>query len=407
MTSSMLLSVQDLVGEGASAVLDRLVGYGVQSATVAVAYHRARDVTPHGKTRLTMRTDGVHLPVAGAGFTELVPPEQPARLHLNSGLIAAISERGLGLDGWVVICHNTSLGLRHPELTQVTCFGDRAAPADLCPAQPRVRTYARQLAVAVARLGVESVVAESLHYGTFDHGYHHERSFVELSQVDRFLLGICFCNACGAAADARGEDAKQAAAEARRALEPVMAGRPGPAQDLTPDFLGAHVGPAFAAFAAGRTQVVTSLAAEVGDAVETAGAKLLVLDMTGAVKGYASGTPAGALAAQDAWQVGVDVAAVAGTGVVHIGMLAYARSSGRIAADVAAYRDAIGPGPLLRALLRPSAPDCASADDLTAHVRVALAAGADAIGFYHYGLCTFADLERVPQALHAVAGEPV
>jgi len=271
-----------------------------------------------------------------------------------------------------------------------------------------VRAYARQLAVAVARLGVGSVVAESLHYGTFDHGYHHERSFVALSKVDRFLLGTCFCDACGAAAGARGEDAGQAAAEARRALAPVMAGRPGPAQDVTSDLLGAHVGPAFAAFAAGRTEVVTSLAAEVGTAVETAGARLLVLDMTGAVKGYANGTPTGALAAQDAWQVGVDVAAIARTGVVHgIGMLAYASSSRRIAADVAAYRDAIGPKTLLRALLRPSGPDCASADDLAAHVRATLAAGADAVGFYHYGLCTFADLERVPQALHAVAGEPV
>ncbi|MFI1708653.1 hypothetical protein [Streptomyces griseoruber] len=53
-TASTYAFVEDLRAEGTAAVLDRVLGtYGCDTLTVAAAYHRARDVTPHGPARVT------------------------------------------------------------------------------------------------------------------------------------------------------------------------------------------------------------------------------------------------------------------------------------------------------------------------------------------------------------------
>lgn len=60
---SLYAFVEDLRAEGVGPVLDRVLGaYGCDTLTVAAAYHRARDVTPHGPARVTLRRDGVHFP---------------------------------------------------------------------------------------------------------------------------------------------------------------------------------------------------------------------------------------------------------------------------------------------------------------------------------------------------------
>jgi hypothetical protein len=46
--SSIYAFAEDMRAEGTVAVLDRVFGYGCDGVTVAAAYHRARDVTPHG-----------------------------------------------------------------------------------------------------------------------------------------------------------------------------------------------------------------------------------------------------------------------------------------------------------------------------------------------------------------------
>nr|BFE86954.1 hypothetical protein GCM10020093_095550 [Planobispora longispora] len=78
MDSSVYVYVEDVRGEGLQPVLDRVAGYGVAGVTVAAAYHRTRDVTPHGSSRVTIRRDGVHFlpPEDLFGGLRLVPPVQ-------------------------------------------------------------------------------------------------------------------------------------------------------------------------------------------------------------------------------------------------------------------------------------------------------------------------------------------
>jgi hypothetical protein len=199
--SSVFVGVEDLRGEGSDVVLDRIVDeFGATGVTVAAAYHRARDLTPHGSPHVTIRRDGVHFVPDEDLFTglRLQPPvQQGASEHPLRSLRRATSERGVGLSGWTVFCHNTTLGEAHPDCTTENAFGERGSPADLCPSQPDVRAYVLALARNVARLGVDEVVAEALHFGTFEHGYHHERSFIDSEISIDFCWAFAFANSAG------------------------------------------------------------------------------------------------------------------------------------------------------------------------------------------------------------------
>jgi hypothetical protein len=404
-TASVYTFVEDIRAEGTDAVLDRILGrYGCDTLTVAAAYHRARDVTPHGPARVTLRQDGTHFPPPADlfGGLRLRPPVQPgAEREPLRELRRRTAERGAALHGWTVFLHSTTLGLAHPDVTQENCFGDHAAPADLCPSNPDVRAYAVALARSVARQGVDAVVSESLHFGSFGHGYHHERSFVPLGPVEEFLLGLCFCSYCVRRADSAGVDCAAARAEATRTVGRLLDGADPLPGALVSGELADVAGESVAAYVRTRCDTVTSLAAAVADAVADEGSRLVFLDLTGAVKGYADGLPTGPLAAEEAWRVGVDPAAV-GAVVPGYAVLAYARDPARVAADTAAYRAALPDTCTLRTVLRPGAPDTASADALAEKTAEATGPGrADAVDFYHYGLLPYPVLDRIPTALEA------
>lgn len=403
--SSVFAGVEDLRGEGTDVVLDRIVNeFGATGVTVAAAYHRARDLTPHGSPRITIRHDGVHfIPDDDLfGGLRLQPPVQRgANEHPFRSLRSATSERGATLSGWTVFCHNTTLGEADPDCTTENAFGEHGSAADLCPSHPDVRAYVLALARNVARLGVDEVVAESLHFGTFEHGYHHERSFVTLGGIDRFLLGLCFCMSCRNLAKQRGVDAEAARVVCQQLLTAVLAGGEPSSDDVTPESVAIHGGSVLADYTTSRVQTVTDMATAVSEAVAEAGSNLVFLDSAGAIKGYAAGTPRGRLAAEDAWQLGVDPA-VLGQRLPAYSVLAYAHDTVRARDDVAAYRAALGEKPELRVVLRPCLPDTESAAHLAAKVAAVVAAGADAVDFYHYGLVPLNDLRRIPVALHAL-----
>ncbi|MEU7882823.1 hypothetical protein [Microbispora bryophytorum] len=397
MDSALYVFVEDLRAEGVRGLLDRASAYGVRGVAVAAAYHRARDVTPHGASRLTLRRDGVHFPPPDDLFDglRLTPPVQPgAQDRPLDELRRACADRGMRLHGWAVFLRNATLGLAHPDVTVENCFGDRGSPADLCPSHPDVRAYAVALARAVARQGVDTVVAESLHFGAFA----YERCVVALGPMDAFLFGLCFCAHCMRRAADLGVNAEVARQECARIVGGVLDGDPPAEGEVTRAALTAYAGPETVAYARARSESVTSLVGEVAAAVTAEGARLTFMDATGAAKGHAHGLPSAALAAHDSWQLGIDLVAL-GDLVPSFAVLGYARDPARVADDVAAYRRSVGKNPELRVVLRPGAPDTDSADRLAAKVRVARTAGAGAADFYAYGLAPFETLGRITDAL--------
>lgn len=397
-SSSLFAFPSDLVAEGVDEVLARVRDHGAAAVTIAVAYHQARDVMPRGKAgKVAHRHDGVFLPLppdVWAGV-RLRPPVQGAA---EAAAVERLVERAGpgGVQAWTVFLHNTTLGAAHPDVCAENCFGDRLL-ADLCPAHPDVADYAVALARTAA--GAGPVIAESLSYGTFDHGHHHERSFVPLGPGERLLLGLCFCAHCGRAAEAAGVDAGRLRAAVAGHLERALNGEAPPTPD-DPASLRAAVGEDLAGFLAARQGVVTELTRRVADAVHADGGRLVYLDLTGALLGYGDGTPQGPPAAGQGWRIGVDVAALAPL-VDGYACLGYVRDVDRLRADVASVVAAAGRCPV-RVVLRPGHPDTAGTADLAEKVAACAALGAHAVDFYNYGMYPWPVLARIPAALAGI-----
>jgi hypothetical protein len=408
METSMLAFATDLCDEGLDAVLGNIQERaGVDGLTMAVAYHDARDLFPHNPVHKVRYLEG------GAVFfqpeesryegLQLQPrvAELARTLDPLDDLCTAAGERGMNASAWVVFLHSDRLGFRHPECATQNAFGDRYL-TDLCPSNPEVRAYARALASDVARYEISTILAESLHFHGLTHGYHHERYFEELGTVGTYLLGLCFCVHCLAAARRTGVDAEMVHRSVRDELERLFAdgGVPESSEELTRDRLAAFGGEQLLGYLDERVETVTSLADEVSAAVGE-GTSVVFLDLSGAQKGFATGNPTGDAAPTIGWQTGVDVTALA-EACDTIEATGYAADPDRLSFDLDAYHPVLADASRLGLMLRPMPPDCRSADNLTAKVALARERGLKRIDFYHYGFCRLRSLDWIRQSLSAV-----
>jgi hypothetical protein len=391
--TSIFAFATDIKDEGVDVVLDNVQHRGgLDGITVAAAYHEARDIFPHNPARkvrflesgaVFFRPDPVHW-----RDVRLQPPVSEAADALQE-LIAAAECRGVQVHAWTVFLHNGALAEAFPDCAPQNAFGDPYV-TELCPANPDVRTYARALAADVARLGVETIVAESLHYHPLEHGYAHERYFVPLGPRARYLLGLCFCRHCLRAGARAGVDAEALREAVRDELELLFAGAEEQPLEVEDDLAG---------YVRAREEIVTALAAEVADAARTEGVGLAFMDLSGAVKGYANGRPTGEAAPAMAWQLGVDVKAVAGV-CGSLEAIGYAYDPQRLRLDLEAYRALAGDA-ALNVVLRPTAPDCDSPDNLRTKLDLARELGLARVDFYHYGLMRLDALDWIRAAVSA------
>jgi len=404
MRTSAFCFASDLADEGVEPVLDNIQGRaGLGGVTMAAAYHGSRDLFPHARTRRLRYQPGgeVFFRPDPARWRGLALQPRPSRLTQDrdplGALIAAAGPRGLDVQAWTVFLHVDWTEDGDPRFAEQTCFGDPCL-TELCPANPDVRAYALALATDLAGRGITSVLAESLHHHLLEHGAHHERYFVELGSGARLLLGLCFCEHCLEGARRHGADPGELRARACAEVEHAFAGGGAPSSsELSREEAGGLLGGQLGALLESRGEVVTSLVGEIAEATRAHGVRFEVLDSSGAVKGYATGRPAGDAAPSIGWRFGTDVAACARAGAA-VGAIAYAAEPARVALDLAAYR-ALAPAAPLVAAMRPVPPDCDAAENLAEKLRVAAAAGVDRVDIYHYGMAPLSALDRVREAL--------
>lgn len=168
----------------------------------------------------------------------------------------------------------------------------------------------------------------------------------------------------------------------RAELGRVLDGTPTtlPDGEVDHDTLAALADGELGRFLRAREGVVTSLVAEVCEAVEAAGASRVVpMDMAGATLGYATGTPTGPPAPASAWREGFDPA--------------------RLRGDLAAYRTLVPPARERSVALRPMLPDCDSAANLTAKVALLREFDVAWADFYHYGFMRLDALDWIREAM--------
>ena len=408
METSLFAFATDLHDEGLATVLDNVQHRaGVGGVTIAASYHEGRDLFPHSPKRKVRFLEGGALffrPDLSRYDGLRIQPhvsELARETDVFGELCAEAEQRGLEVHAWTVFLHNDTLGVRYPDCAPRNAFADPYV-TDLCPTNPDVRAYTRALAGDVARLGVTSIFTESLHYHALEHGYAHERYFIELGPLSRYLLGLCFCEHCLAAARERGVDGEAVARFAREELERVFerAGTEATRDDIARDEVAALAGGELGGYLQAREETVASLAAEAAAAARAEGASFTFMDLSGAVKGYATGRPAGDAAPTIAWKLGVELASV-GEACGSIAAIGYAADPERLRFDLEAYR-AVAPSARISVAMRPMAPDCDSAENLAAKLRVAREVGVERAHFYHYGFMRLESLDLVQEALAAL-----
>jgi len=375
---------------------------GVTGVSFAAAYHHARDIFPHNPKRTIYFHEGgsvffhpelqrydVIRPVRGT----LAADRDPLR-----ELCAAAEKQAMHIRAWTVYLHNNRLGSQHPECTPRNALGDRF-PTELCPAHPDVRRYAVALTADVARYPIRSIMAEALHFKPVEHGYHHERYFVELGPTARFLLGLCFCGSCLDAALAAGVDAGGVQRTVAKTLRRWLDAGSGGHDPVDRDQLGLLASSEMAGYLDAREKTVTSLVSEVQEAATAAGVRLTFSAHGGSAKG---GKTQNSDSTNTSWMLGVAIEEIA-TVVDEFEVLGYATETAAIKRIVTGYAAAIADRAEVAVALRPMWPDTTSAQDLSDRVQVAVDAGASRIDFYHYGLMPKGSLDWVGAAMAGIA----
>jgi hypothetical protein len=196
---SMWIYLWDLADEGYDSVLARMKESGMESLSLAAAYHAGKFLAPHNpKHKVVYPEDGVVYFQPSSKHYKRIRPVVSKLIqegHSLASVKRSTDKQGMKLNAWVVCCHNTALGLQYPDIACVTAFGDRI-PQNVCPSHPDVRAYLRGMVGDIAHQGVGRIELEALQFQGYVHGFHHEREGIPLSSAARFLLGLCFCPSC-------------------------------------------------------------------------------------------------------------------------------------------------------------------------------------------------------------------
>ncbi len=400
--TSVFAFANDLMDEGVRPTLDRLQDAGIRGLMVASVYHDGRDIYPHNpRGRVLFNEDGVAFfrPDASLFSGAAVAPLIASTVG-SSGpfeqVVEAVRDRDMTIHAWTVFLHNTSLGRRYPEAVTRNVYGDPQLTS-LCPANPAAIDYSIRLASAVARLGVESVNAEALHFLPLEHGYHHERYFIRIGPIDRILFGLCFCASCQGRARNEGIDVDALARAVRGRLDRVL--ETAESFDPTPDTREAVASlwsGALGAYLASRDRTVTELAGAVATVVRSEGATFTFNDPAGVFP--RPGDDAATQSSTESWRLGIDPAAVA-RHCDDMQILGYSHDPDVVHGDVAQYQRILGGQAGLRVALRPVWPDSDSAANLRAKLELLAQLGVQGIDLYHYSFMRLEDLDRIASTL--------
>lgn len=406
MKTSAFVFGTDLLDEGYDAVLGQLQQRGtLEGVTLSATYHDARDVFPHNPKRHVFRNEGDvawFVPEAGRYASGLMPrlAAAAAGVDVLAELCRHAAGRGMPVTAWTIFLHNSVLATAHPDCATRNVYGDPYL-TDLCPAHPRVRAYCRELASDIGRYPVQRLLAESLHYRPLEHGEHHERYLIPLPPEARTLMSLCFCGHCRAAAAQAGVAVDALATAVRTALEPVWQGEVAAAH--TEPLLAASARDDLARYGDVRTATVTSLVAEVREALAPSGVPLAFIDHAGTMSHVMHGVGRDDEVTLASRKLGIDPAAAAAASDAYC-VLGYLDTPERVAALLASYRRVLGPQARISMALRPLLPDCQTEDNLAAKLAAVRDAGVAGVDFYHYAMMPLNRLDWIRRSLAASAG---
>lgn len=377
----------DLAETGVAEATRTFRGLGLDTVTLAGSYHAGKFMRPHGKA------GKVYFPEDGTVYFQTDPARygtiKPRANSLLPGrdLFRELTDQGeMAVNAWLVLLHNTPLGMAHPEAVVRNAFGDPYY-YNLCPSAPEVRQYAVALASDVTETyPVSGVSLESPGFTPYAHGYHHEFALMKSNAWLENLLGLCFCDHCLSGAEAQGIDARRLQAGVAEDITAYLESDLDYPDDMAEAFWRADLveSDELRRYLDFRCSVVTSLVAEIRAGVRP--------DATVAV------IPSVARPTAGCWYEGSDLQALARTtGLIEACF--YESGPERVKADLFDIRRRLQGEGKLRGILRPAHPDFDSPGALQEAVETLQAGGVVEIAFYNWGHLRPRNLAWIGKAL--------
>ena len=381
----------DVAEKGAGAITREFRALGVQGISLALAYHAGKFMRPTGTSgKVVFPEDGTVSFRTTISRYGRVRPQPTSLLVSGRDVLRDLTDiGGLAVHGWMVLLHNSRIGLSDPELCVENAFGDRYIYS-LCPAHPDNRAFAVALvADAGANNDLASILVETPGFLPYQHGYHHEFSLMRHNQWLDNRLGLCFCDHCLARADAAGVDGRKVKADTAQAISAYLASDVDYPADMAQALWLADVAtdPDLQGYLRMRNEAVTSLVLDIRAALRPE-VDLRVIPSVDRPTGKS-------------WVEGTDLAALSRAGI-GIEACFYEPSAARVAADLFDVQRRTG-NAQLTGILRPAFPDLEVPGEFVAAVEVLKAAGLARVSFYNYGHLRARDLRRIRDATAILA----
>lgn len=368
----------DVRAEGPNHVNNRLQAMGINEVALATNYHSVQTFAPHNPDRKT------HFAHASSYFK---PDDRYGKLEptpyegMDGDWVADVASglSDMTLISWTVGCHNSRIGMTHPEATLESPYGDDLV-FGLCPSNPDVQSY---LVALISDLANRSQF-DRIELETFDYfygtgfGWHHQKIHARLGTLGEFLLGLCFCEHCRTKAANAGVDVECARETAVATLDAIIANHT--PHDLIPE-RWIRANPDVADYVSVREDTLVDLYANLASAADDV--RL----------GYYVGMPE----AGKEWLVGADLNRLAAH-IDYYCLLAYESSPSAV---LNAYRtvNAITPDLPLHVGVLPGHPAIKDEATITDVVDGLRSEGVPRVSFYNYGLLPEQSLDWIEAAI--------
>ncbi|MEY2709789.1 MAG: hypothetical protein RL031_662 [Actinomycetota bacterium] len=364
--------------QDANEVLSELQAAGFTGINLALNYHASRDFLLRQGPQLEYLSDGFHyyLPDTSMYSRDAIRPSKTDHSPDNKmleGVLTAAKKLGLDVNAWAVFMHNSGIGFVEPSATVENALGNKFL-SELCPSNPRVAQYAYGLVADLSSRGIKSIAMESMHWHGARHGEHHERFFMELSEITEFLFSLCFCPSCIANFDRTGGNGAQLKEKVKQALQPFLTDKdPWLGQTVTKAALAEIVGAEILEYLKTREATLAAVYAEIFRIASDSGVEVSYVDQS-TLLDMNSATPLDL-----SWLVGIDPKSIVNS-LTAFEPLVYRKSPAEVAAIYKHYADRLQTR--LKPILRPTFPDNTDEKTLCEKVAALAALGAADIDFY-------------------------
>ena len=380
----------DVIDAGLDSAVSEFRSLGLNTVSIAASYHSGKFLRPHSNSgRVYFPQDGtVYFKPDMSRYGEIKPAVSD--IVAERDIVGELCDRSdIATNAWMVLLHNTRLGLAHPDSVVRNAFGDPYI-YNLCPSAPEARALAAGLVVDLTeRYGVGGATLEVPGFMPYKHGYHHEIGLVRHNRWLDDRLGICFCQHCVAGAKAAGIDARGLARRVAKDVTDFLSGDTDFPEDMAVDFWLADVqgDDELREYLSWRTTVVTSLIAEIRSLVRKDAAIAVC--------------PSVDRPTARSWYEGSDPEAQAKAGAI-IEACFYEPSLTRVKADLFDLKRRVAGAGEIRATLRPAFPDIESKDEFLAAIDALAAGGISGFAFYNWGHMKRSNIAWIGEAMTRV-----